>query len=717
MTKKTKKKKIKGSKLTAGILRKEIIRLFKRQPNKRLNAKQIIKKLKIANSKASVNDALDKLADNGELKHIGEGKFRPNKISTKTTERAIYEGKVDMTRTGSAYIVIEGREQDVHVSPKHLGNALHGDIVKVQSWRPRGRRVPEGEILKVLERANQYFIGTLSKKNKHNFVLPDRDNMPVDIMVYSEGLNGATDEDKVVVKIIKWHGKGVKSPVGEITSVLGKSGSSDIEMKSILINAGFNLEFPPKVLQETEQFQDFIDEAEVAKRRDMRKVTTFTIDPHDAKDFDDALSLQYLENGHCEIGVHIADVTHFVKPKTALDKEAYFRSTSVYLVDRVLPMLPERLSNGLCSLRPNEDKYTFSAVFTFDKNDKLVDRWFGKTLIHSDRRFSYEEAQEVLESGEGDMAKELKVMNRIAKKLRKAKFKNGAINFETEEVKFRLDENAVPIDVYVKVRKDAHLLIEDFMLLANKEVAKFVAKKEKPEIPFVYRVHDEPNPDKVAEFARFARELGIDIHTDTPKQIAKSFNNLNKKAEDNDVLKMLQPIAIRTMAKAEYTTENIGHYGLAFDFYSHFTSPIRRYSDVLAHRILQKVIVGKNYRVDKAALEDQCRHVSAMERKAMEAERESIKYKQVEYIEKNIGEEFEGIISGIIDRGIFVELKHSKCEGMVGFETMDEGFDVAEGRLKAVGKRSGKVFKMGDTIKVIIKEADLQRRRIDMELA
>ncbi len=717
MTKKTKKKKIKGSKLTAGILRKEIIRLFKRQPNKRLNAKQIIKKLKIANSKDSVNDALDKLDENGELKHIGGGKFRTNKLSNKTTERATYEGVVDMTRTGSAYIVIEGKEQDVHVSQKFMGNALHGDKVKVKSWRPRGRRVPEGEVIEVLQRANQYFIGTLSKSKKHSFVVPDRENMPVDIMVYSDGLNGATEGDKVVVKVKKWHGKGVKSPVGEITTVLGKSGSSDIEMKSILINNGFNLEFPPKVLQETEQFKDVIDEAEVAKRRDMRKVTTFTIDPHDAKDFDDALSLQYLENGHCEIGVHIADVTHFVKPKTALDKEAYFRSTSVYLVDRVLPMLPERLSNGLCSLRPNEDKYTFSAVFTFDKNDKLVDRWFGKTLIHSDRRFSYEEAQEVLESGEGDMAKELKIMNRIAKKLRKAKFKNGAINFETEEVKFRLDENAVPIDVYVKVRKDAHLLIEDFMLLANKEVAKFVAKKEKPEIPFVYRVHDEPNPDKVAEFARFARELGIELKTDTPKQIAKSFNDLNKKAEDDAALKMLQPIAIRTMAKAEYTTENIGHYGLAFDFYSHFTSPIRRYSDVLAHRILQKVIVGKNYRVDKTALEDQCRHVSAMERKAMEAERESIKYKQVEYIEKNIGEEFEGIISGIIDRGIFVELKESKCEGMIGFETMDEGFEVAEGRLKAVGKRSGKVFKMGDTIKVIIKEADLQRRRIDMELA
>ena len=716
MSKKKSFKKIKGQKIPTNILKKEIIRLFKRHTDRRYNAKQIIKKLKIENSKTSVNAALDTLAEEKALKHIGEGKFRFNGVIKSSTKRATLEGIVDMTRTGAAYIVIEGQEDDVHVSQKYINNALHGDKVRIRSWTPSGRKKAEGEVEEVLERATSHFIGTMSKSTRFSFVMPDRENMPVDIIVYPENLNNATDGDKVVVKITKWHGNGIKSPVGEITSVLGKAGSSDIEMKSILINNGFNLDFPPAVIKEAEQFRDVIDESEVAIRRDMRSVTTFTIDPHDAKDFDDALSIQYLENGNCEIGVHIADVTHFVRPGTALDKEAFSRSTSVYLVDRVLPMLPENLSNGLCSLRPNEDKYTFSAVFTFNKEDKIVDRWFGKTLTHSDRRFAYEEAQEVIEAGEGDMAEELKAMNRIAKKLRKAKFKNGAINFETEEVKFKLDENAVPIDVYVKVRKEAHLLIEDFMLLANKEVAKFVANKEKPEIPFIYRVHDEPNPDKVAEFARFALELGIKMKVDTPEQIAKSYNDLSDMADDNDTVKMLQPIAIRTMSKAEYTSENIGHYGLAFDFYSHFTSPIRRYSDVLCHRILHKVLSGKNYRVNKDELEDQCRHISVQERKAMDSERESIKYKQVEYIEKNVGETFEGIISGIIDRGLFIELKVSKCEGMVSFDTLGESFAVAEGRLKATGNRTGKEYKMGDTVSVTITGADLQKRQIDMRL-
>ena len=709
-------KKIKGQKIPSNILKKEIIRLFKRHTDKRFNAKQIIKKLKIENSKTSVNTALDTLAEEKMLKHIGEGKFRFNGKIKASTKRATLEGIVDMTRTGAAYIVIEGQDDDVHVSQKYINNALHGDKVRIRSWTPSGRRKAEGEVEEVIERATAHFIGTLSKSKRFSFVMPDRENMPVDIIVYPEHLNNATDGDKVVVKITKWHGNGKKSPIGQITSVLGKAGTSDIEMKSILINNGFNLEFPPEVIKEAEKFRDVIDESEVAIRRDMRSVTTFTIDPHDAKDFDDALSIQYLDDGNCEIGVHIADVTHFVRPGTALDKEAFTRSTSVYLVDRVLPMLPENLSNGLCSLRPNEDKYTFSAVFTFDKKDKLVDRWFGKTLTHSDRRFAYEEAQEVIEAGEGDMAEELKVMNRIAKKLRKAKFKNGAINFETEEVKFKLDENAVPIDVYVKVRKETHLLIEDFMLLANKEVAKFVATKEKPEIPFIYRVHDEPNPDKVADFARFAMELGIKMNMDTPEQIAKSYNDLSEMAEDNDTLKMLQPLAIRTMAKAEYTSENIGHYGLAFEFYSHFTSPIRRYSDVLCHRILYKVLASKNYRVNKQELEDKCRHISFQERKAMDSERESIKYKQVEYIEKNVGETFEGIISGIIDRGLFIELKHSKCEGMASFNTLGESFAVAEGRLKATGNRTGKKYKMGDTVSVTITGADLQKRQLDMRL-
>ncbi len=719
---KKKKKSVKGQKLAAHTLRIEIKRLFKRTPQKRFNAKQIIRKLKLANSRDSVQDALNKLAEKEVIRSIGDDKFKFNidevgGRNLSSGEKTVYEGRVDMTRSGSAYIVIEGLEDDIHVSSKYLKTALNGDTVKINTWHPRGRNKPEGEVLAILQRGSEYFIGTFSKSQKYGFVMPDKLNMPVDIIVFPEEQNEAKDGDKVVVKIVKWHDKGNKSPVGTITSVLGKSGTSDIEMKSILINNGFNLAFPEDVLAEVTAFPDGVDEREVAVRRDMRTIATFTIDPVDAKDFDDALSIEYFEDGSCEIGVHIADVTHFVKPKTALDKEAYLRSTSVYLVDRVLPMLPEKLSNGLCSLRPNEDKYTFSAVFKFDDKDKLVGKWFGKTLTHSDRRFAYAEAQEVIETGEGDMAKEIKDMARIARKMRKQRFKEGAIAFESEEVRFKLDENGVPIDVYIKERKEANLLIEDFMLLANKEVALYVNKKEKPEIPYVYRVHDLPNPDKVAEFARFAFELGVKMNTDTPEQIAKSYNDLAKLAEKDDALKQLQPIAIRTMAKAEYSTENIGHYGLGFDFYSHFTSPIRRYSDVLAHRILYQVLEGKNYRNDKEKLEAQCKHISLMERKATDAERESIKYKQVEFIQNHVGEAFDGVISGIIDRGIFVELSHSKCEGMVGFDTMTEAFEVTDGRLKAVGQRTGTTYKMGDKVRVVITDTDLQRRQINMEFS
>jgi ribonuclease R len=441
-----------------------------------------------------------------------------------------------------------------------------------------------------------------------------------------------------------------------------------------------------------------------------------TIDPSDAKDFDDALSIRQLENGDWEVGVHIADVTHYLLPDTALDKEAYWRSTSVYLVDRCCPMLPENLSNGVCSLRPNEDKLTFSAVFTFDDTFKLKKEWFGKTVTHSNRRFSYEEAQQVLETGEGDMSNELNVLNQIALKLRKARFRKGAINFETEEVRFKLDENGVPLEVYIKERKDSNMLIEDFMLLANKEVATYIAKKEAIEIPFVYRIHDTPDPSKLADFASFARELGINLILDTPKNIAKSLNDLMKQSEKNDALKLLTPLAIRCMAKAEYSTNNIGHYGLAFEKYGRFTSPIRRYSDVLAHRILaDNLEKKKTIRVNKELLEARCNRISKQERKAAEAERESVKYKQVEFIKNHIGEEFDGIISGMMDRGIFIELKGLKCEGMVPFNEMAEPFQVEPSRLKAKGVISGQILRPGDTVRVRVLRADLDKRQIELQ--
>ena len=708
----------KGGKISADDLQKQIVELFKRKPTQRFNAKQIIKFLKIGNSKDSVTDALKKLEAEGTVFSFDNKKYRLDRRAAtagkKTTGKSL-EGIVDMTRSGAAYIVVDDMPDDIFVHARNMDSALNGDRVAVALTRGRGKK-PEGKVIKVLKRAADHFIGKLSFRGKFGIVVPNKMNFDQEIFIEPEHQMDAEKGDMVVVKVTKWPKGNVKNPIGEVTKVLGAEGGNDMEMNSILVNNGFDLDFSPEAMAEVEALAYEISDEEVERRRDMRKTTTFTIDPVDAKDFDDALSVEILEDGNIEVGVHIADVSHYVQPGTQLDKEAYERSTSVYLVDRVLPMLPERISNELCSLRPNEDKCTFSAVFTFDKSHKLVDKWFGKTLIHSDRRFAYEEAQEVLENGKGDMYEEIKLLDTIAKKLRKAKFKNGAIAFEAEEVRFKLDENGKPIDLYVKERKDAHLLIEDFMLLANKECAKFIAKKGKAkEIPFVYRIHDLPNEERVQNLALFAKEMGVTLQVDTPKQIAESYNRLAKEAKKNDAIRMLEPLAIRTMAKAEYSPDNIGHYGLAFEFYSHFTSPIRRYSDVLTHRILEKNLTAE-FRTDKGILAAKCKHISQQERKAMTAERESTKYKQVEYISQFIGEEFEGAINGMIDRGLFVELVKNKCEGMVGFDTLQEPFDIDDARMKAVGKHSGLVLKMGDRIIVRIKDADLEQRRIELEL-
>lgn len=720
MSKKKKKNwKAKNGKLSAGQLQKDIIKLFKRHPKTRFSAKQIVNKMKIGNSKDSVLNALQKLEQDGSVFTYDDKKFRLDRReaagSPKKSGGKKLEGIVDMTRSGAGYIVIDDMPDDVFVHARNMGSALNGDRVEVSLTAGRGKK-PEGKVSKVLKRAADHFIGKIVLRGKYGIVVPNKMGFDQEIYIEPEHQMDADHGDMVVVQITKWATGKMKNPIGEVTKVLGAEGGNDMEMNSILVNNGFDLDFSPEVIAEMEALNTTISKTEVEKRRDMRKTKTFTIDPVDAKDFDDALSVEIMKDGNIEVGVHIADVTHFVKPGTKLDKEAYERSTSVYLVDRVLPMLPEKISNELCSLRPNEDKCTFSAVFTFDKNYKLIDKWFGKTLIHSDRRFAYEEAQEVLEKGEGDMLEEIQLLDKIAKKLRKAKFKNGAIAFEAEEVRFKLDENGKPIDLYVKERKDAHLLIEDFMLLANKECAKFIAKKGKSkEIPFVYRIHDLPNEERVESLALFAKELGVTLQVDTPKQIAASYNKLAKEAKTNDTIKMLEPLAIRTMAKAEYSPDNIGHYGLAFEYYSHFTSPIRRYSDVLTHRLLEKNLT-QEFRTDKEVLAAKCKHISQQERKAMTAERESIKYKQVEFISQFIGEEFEGAINGMIDRGLFVELKKNKCEGMVGFDTLNEPFEIEDGRMKAVGKRTGRVLKMGDTVQVRVKDADLMNRRIELEL-
>ncbi len=716
-----KNSKTKGNKLSPTQLQREILKLFRRQPKKRLNPKQIARKLKVDNNRDSIQHALNMLAENKQLLDKGHFKYQLNRKTDSAPAQQgrrsdkTAEGLVDMTRSGDGYIMVDGMEDDIHISAKLMNTALHGDRVRIRYWRPRGRRRQEGEVVEVLERASEHFVGTIWLYPNYAIVVPEG-KVPIDIVVDLAHTADAADGDKVIVEVTQWRSKTYPNPEGKITMVLGQAGSHDIEMKSILINNGFNLTYPPNVLKETEFLPGEIIPGDMEARRDLRGVTTFTIDPDTARDFDDALSVEKLENGHIEVGIHIADVSHYVRPGMALDKEAYRRSTSVYLVDRVLPMLPERLSNELCSLRPHEDKLTFSAVFTFDDQRRLRKRWFGKTIIHSDRRFTYEEAQAVIESGTGDFPEEMTYLNELAKALRRRRFREGSINFESDEVKFRLDENGAPVEIYMKERKEAHMLVEDFMLLANREVAAFMHKKggQKEKIPFVYRVHDEPNSEKVQELARFAGELGFSMKVDTPRDIARSYNRLVEAARKDRGLKLLEPIAIRTMAKAIYTTDNIGHYGLGFDNYTHFTSPIRRYSDVLVHRILEQNLGRQVHKEDETKLEEMCKHISMQERKAMDAERESVKYKQVEFIENHIGEVFVGRISGIIERGLFVALEDNLCEGLVDFSSMDEAFDLMEGGLRVRGRRSGHILKMGQRVKVRILRTDLARRQIDM---
>lgn len=715
-------------KLDTAKLRAEISRLFLTSPKKQYSARQLIQLLGIENTKDSVEQALLQLTREGLLQ-AGDGTDRRYRLrhrqtpagarnSQRPSARMFYEGRVDMARSGAAYIICQDLKEDVYVPARNLNGALNKDRVRVEVLRSGNRRRPEGQIVEILQRATEQFVGTLSKHRKWYVVTPDGLHYDFDIFIPFEGLAGAEPGDKVIARVTEWPGPKRVNAKGHITEVLGQSGSSDIEMKTILISQGFELDFPGEVMREAMDLPANIFDAEIARRRDFRDILTFTIDPVNAKDFDDAISYRELENGSLEIGVHIADVAHYVQPGSALDRDALKRATSVYLVDRVLPMLPERLSNELCSLRPNEDKLTFSAVFEIDRSNKVTGRWFGRTVIHSDRRFTYEEAQEILEGADSPYADPLHRVNEIAKHLRKERFRHGSIDFDSEEVQFRLDEKGAPIDVYVKERKDAHFLIEEFMLLANKEVALFISRKEEgqPAIPFIYRVHDLPNMEKLEDFARFAAELGVRMDLSTPQQIADSFNKITARSKEDPILKLLEPLAIRTMAKAEYSANNIGHYGLGFSHYTHFTSPIRRYSDVLAHRILYENLHG-TYRVSRNDLDAQCRHISVQERKAMDAERESVKYKQVEYLERFIGSEFDGKINGIIDRGFFVELTDNKCEGMVSFDTMSEPFHIDDSRLKARGLVTGQVLKMGDRVRVRVIATDLIKRQVELELA
>jgi ribonuclease R len=646
------------------------------------------------------------------------GRKNIKKEHHKKQERADeHKGRLEITRSGMGFVVVEGLETDILVRPSDFNTAMHGDLVRVRIKPDRGGKRKQGVITTVLERKQIEFVGKLEMNKGFAFFVAEGDKKMPDIFIPEKNFNGAKDTDRVVVKITEWENEGGKRPVGGVVSILDAEDVNDVAMKEILLENGFPLEFPEEAIEEAERMSDKIDEDEIKKRRDFRDILTFTIDPVDAKDFDDALSLKLLKNGNFEIGVHIADVSHFVEPETALDEAAYSKATSVYLPDRVNPMLPEQISNFLCSLRPHEDKLTFSAVFEMTPKGAVKKYWLGRTVIHSDQRFSYEEVQEIIEKEVGSHADEVLLLNGIAQRLRKKRFDNGAINFSSTEVRFKLDEKGKPIGIVVKESKEAHQLIEEFMLLANKYVAKHVSELEinKKPIPFPYRVHDLPSEEKLLPFMAFARKFGHKFDTSSPEKIAESFNDMLKDVKGKPEQHVLEQLGIRTMAKAAYTTENIGHYGLGFDNYCHFTSPIRRYPDILVHRVLDQVLRDK-VKPDKK-MEQKCKHSSERERAAMDAERAANKYKQVEYMRDFIGDEFEGVISGVAAFGFWVETVEHKCEGMVSVTSLAEydEFRLVETDYSLVGMRSGRKFRMGDRVRIRVIAANLDKRQLDYE--
>lgn len=629
------------------------------------------------------------------------------------------KGTIELTKSGMGFVKVEGMERDVKIFPENLNTALNGDTVKIQIVIKKSKqaRRTEGIVKEVVQRKQSEFTGILEVKQHFAFLIPDSEQMPVDIFVPLNQLHEAKDGDRVMVKITEWNSNS-KKPVGEVIRILTNESANEIAMQSILSENGFPLTFPDDVLEEAARIPDIMDRNEIGKRRDMRDTLTFTIDPVDAKDFDDAISIKPLKNGWYEVGVHIADVSHYVKAGSELDKEAYQRATSVYLPDRVLPMLPEHLSNVLCSLRPNEDKFTFSAIFTMNKSGNVKDYWLGKTVIRSIRRYTYEEVQEIIEGATGDYDKELLLLDKMAKSLRAERFRKGAINFSSTEIRFKLDDQAKPIGIVIKESKDAHQLIEELMLLANRTVATYVSEikvKEKP-LPFPYRVHSDPDEEKLATFAVFAAKFGYRLNLNSPSAIATSFNEMLTAAHGRPEQHVIESLGIRTMAKAVYTTENEGHYGLGFENYCHFTSPIRRYPDVLVHRILEECLEGAPKPIKQ--LEVMCKHCSDQERNAMEAERSANKYKQVEFMQQYEGEEFDAVVSGVSSFGFWAETVEHKCEGFVHVnDLLDvDTFDFIEEDYTLVGRRTQMRLTIGNKIRVRVVRTDLARRRIDFAL-
>lgn len=699
--------------INKGELRKRLSTVMAAHPSHSFNYKQLAIQLEVKrmDMKRQISDVLQEMTAGGELEEISTGRYKMKQTGAYIT------GEVELTAKGAAYIISKESEEDVFVAFSNLKHALNGDQVKVLVYARSRNRRPEGEVVEILERKKGTFVGIIQRSENYAFLIPTGKQLPYDVFIPMQHLNGADNGDKVVVRITEWP-ENQKNPVGEVIEVLGKPGNNDTEMNAIMAEYELPVKFPPNVLKVAEKISLDIPEEEVRKRRDCREDITFTIDPKDAKDFDDALSVRELKEGMYEIGVHIADVSYYVKENTILDQEAYERATSVYLVDRTIPMLPERLSNGVCSLRPDEDKLCFSAIFKMDANAQVLEQWFGRTLIRSNRRFTYEEAQAMIEGGEGDYKKEVLLLNDLAQKMRAERFKSGAIDFDRVEVKFNLDEEGKPMGVYFKRSKEANKLIEEFMLLANKKVAERIGnpKDGKKARTFVYRIHERPLPEKLEEFNRFVAKFGYGLKTGSRKALTTSMNSLMAEVKDKPEQNMIETLAVRTMAKAAYSTDNIGHYGLAFDFYTHFTSPIRRYPDVMVHRLLQRYLDGGRS-VNKDKYEEYCKHSSDMEQVAANAERSSIKYKQVEFMSDKIGQNFEGTISGVTQWGFYVELEENKCEGLVSMTELDDDFyEFDEKNYCIAGRHHHKVYQLGDKVTVRVAKANLVARQLDYEL-
>ena len=706
---------------TQNTLEKNILKEFANNPFSAFNYKQIAKRINIIDrgGKMQIKNLIDSFFNQKILIESKRGKYQisPKYINSYGRSKGNSTGIVDMLPTGKAYIINDDGGEDIFIKPNNTKNALHRDKVKFQIFPKRKGRKLEGQIVEVLERAKTRFVGMVELSKGYGFVIPDDAKIPVDFFIQKENLHRAKDGQKVIVEIIEWP-EHARNPFGKIVEVLGDPGDHRVEIASIVYDYNFESDFPAHVEAEADRIDNNIDAAEIKKRKDMREVFTITIDPFDAKDFDDAISLKKLDNDLWEVGIHIADVSYFVKTNSAIEQEALKRATSIYLVDRVIPMLPEKLSNNVCSLRPNEDKLAFSAIFVMDEKAHIKKEWYGRTVINSNHRYTYEEAQSIIEGEEGPHKEEILKFHDLSSKLRADRFKSGSIKFNSVEVKFELDEESNPIGVYVKEQKEAHMLIEDFMLLANRKVAEFVGKgteKRKPKT-FVYRVHDEPDPEKLNTFARFVNKLGYKMKIDSRKDIVSSYNQLFKDIEGKGEKNMIETIAIRTMAKAYYSTENIGHYGLSFPYYSHFTSPIRRYPDLMVHRMLQHYLQNGNS-LPAPEWEAKCKHSSQMERNAVEAERASIKYMQTVYMSDKVGQEFEGLISGVSKWGIYVALDDSKVEGMVRMVDMkDDFYYLDEENYRVLGQRNGKEYKLGDKVSIQVKGINVQKKQIDFML-